>query len=310
MGAISSTFWTILKMGDHVVADDTLYGCTHALLSEGLTKFGIEVTFINAAIPGAVKNALKENTRIVYFETPANPTMKIIDIRRVCEEAHSQEGVLVISDNTFASPIITRPLSLGCNIVVHSATKFLNGHSDVVAGCVCGSKEFITKLKMEGIKDMTGCVLSPHDAFLINRGLMTLAIRVKAAAKNAQTVAEFLNSHPAVERVYYPGLESHLNHDAAKRQMDLFGSMMAFELKSGFNGGKKLLNSLKIMTLAVSLGGCESLIEHPASMTHSCIPKEDRLAAGITDGMVRLSVGVEDVDDLIADLKNGLDGLL
>ena len=310
MGAISSTLWTLLKAGDHVIADDTLYGCTHALFEKGLPKFGVQVDFIDTSVPGNVKKHMKPNTAVVYFETPANPTMKIIDIERVCNEAHSQEGVLVVADNTFSSPIVTRPLEHGVDIVVHSVTKYINGHSDVVAGCVISKSDIINKIKMEGIKDMTGCVLSPHDAFLVSRGLMTLDLRVKRAAKNAMKIAEMLEDHPAVESVYYPGLKSHPGHEIAKKQMDYFGSMISFNLKGGVEAGKKLLNNLKLFTLAVSLGGCESLIEHPASMTHACVPKEEREASGITDGMVRMSVGVEGIDDLMNDLKQGLDALV
>jgi methionine-gamma-lyase len=296
-------------MGDHVVADNTLYGCTHSLLSHGFRKFGVEVTFIDASKPDAVRAAMKTNTKVVYFETPANPTLKVIDIRRVCEEAHAQEGVLVITDNTFASPIGTRPLEHGVDVVIHSVTKYLNGHADVIAGVVCGKKDFIRRVKMEGIKDMTGCVLSPNDAFLIQRGLMTLPLRVQRASENAMKVAEFLQSHPAVERVYYPGLKDHPGHDVAQKQMNFFGSVIAFELHSGFQGGIQLLNSLRVLVLAVSLGGCESLIQHPASMTHACIPRDERIEAGITDGMVRLSVGIENIEDIINDLKQGLDSL-
>jgi methionine-gamma-lyase len=247
---------------------------------------------------------------MIYFETPANPTLKIIDIRRVCEEAHSQNDVLVVIDNTFASPIITRPIELGYDIVVHSATKYLNDHSDVVAGVICSSRKLIQKIKTEGIMEMTGCVLSPHDAFLVMRGVQTLAMRVKTASKNAQKIAEFLANHPAVARVFYPGLSEHPGHDIAKKQMKYYGSVIAFELISGLAGGKKMLNNLNLCVLAVSLGGCETLIQHPASMTHSCLPHEDRLAAGITDGLVRMSVGVESVEDIIAYLEQALNRLV
>jgi methionine-gamma-lyase len=310
MAAISTTMLTLLKYGDHVIADKCLYGCTYHLFKHGLMKFGITVTFIDTSEPGAVQAALTNNTRIVYFETPANPTLKIIDIRRVCEEAHSQNDVLVVIDNTFASPIITRPIELGCDIVVHSATKYLNGHSDVVAGVICSSKKIINKIKIEGIMEMTGCILSPHDAFLVMRGLQTLEMRVRTASKNAQRIADFLTNHPAIAKVYYPGLSEHPGHDIAKKQMKYYGSVIAFELISGLTGGKKMLNNLNLCVLAVSLGGCETLIQHPASMTHSCVPHEDRLTAGITDGLVRMSVGVENVEDIIADLEQALDRLV
>ena len=307
MGAIASTVLTLLKTGDHVIADNTLYGCTFSLFEHGLTKFGIEVDFIDTSIPGEVKKHLKPNTKLVYYETPANPTMKIIEHKRVVEEAHSQEGVLVVSDNTFSSPICTRPIEYGVDIVVHSMTKYLNGHSDVVAGCVCSRKEIIDRIKMEGIKDLTGSVMSPHDAFLVTRGLMTLELRVRQAAQNAQKVAEYLASNPKVLAVYYPGLKNHPGHDIAEKQMKYFGAMISFELKGGIEAGKALLNNLKVITLAVSLGSCESLIQHPATMTHACVSAEERHKAGVTDGLCRLSVGIENIDDIINDLKHAFE---
>lgn len=309
MAAITTVFWTLCNAGDHVIADETLYGCTLCFLKRHCPRFNIDVTFVDTSVPGAVRAALRPNTRLVYFETPANPTLKIVDIKRLCEEAHSQEGVLVTTDNTFSSPVVTNPILLGVDIVVHSATKYLNGHSDVLAGMVCSKKEIIEKLRCEGLKDLTGAVLSPHDAYLIIRGLMTLEMRVLRACENAQKVAEFLASHPAVSHVYYPGLPTHANHEIAKQQMKTFGSMITFELKGGLEAGKKLLNHLHLMTLAVSLGGCESLIQHPASMTHACCKQDDRRKAGITDGMIRLSVGIEGCDDIIQDLKQSLDML-
>ena len=316
MAAISSTLLTILRSGDHVVSDKCLYGCTLSLFEEQLPRFGIEVTFVDTSVPEAVAKALKPNTKVVYFETPSNPTMKIIEIERVAREAHNYNTpdghrVLVIIDNTFSSPIITRGLDLGADVVVHSMTKYINGHTDVVGGVIVSrDKELIKKIKGNGIKDITGAVLSPHDAFLVSRGLFTLDLRIRKSAENAMKVAEFLHSHPSVEHVYYPGLADHPGHDIAEKQMALFGSMITFELKGGFDAGLKLLNSIHLMVLAVSLGGCESLIQHPASMTHACVPKKDREAAGITDGMIRLSVGIEDANDLIEDLKQALDLLI
>ncbi|KAH0792044.1 methionine gamma-lyase [Histomonas meleagridis] len=307
MGAIASTVLTFVKAGDHVISDGTLYGCTVSLFEHQLRKFGVEVDFIDTSIPGEVKKHLKPNTKIVYYETPANPTMKIIEHKRVVEEAHSQPGVLVIADNTFSSPIVTRPIEHGVDLVVHSMTKYINGHTDVVGGCVCGKAEHIARIKGEGIKDITGSVLSPHDAFLVVRGLMTLELRVKRAAENAQKVAEYLAANPKVEHVYYPGLPTHPGHDIAKKQMNTFGSMMSFELKGGIEAGKALLDNLKLITLAVSLGGCESLIQHPATMTHACVSAEERHKDGITDGMCRLSVGIEDINDIINDLKQAFE---
>ena len=307
MGAISSTLWTVLKAGDHVVTDKTLYGCTFALMCHGLTRFGIEVTFVDTSNLDEVKNAMKENTRVVYLETPANPNLKIVDLEGVCKVAHTNPNTLVIVDNTFATPYMQKPLKLGVDIVVHSATKYLNGHGDVIAGLVVTKQELADQIRFVGLKDMTGAVLGPQEAYYIIRGLKTFEIRMERHCKNAKKVVEFLNKHPKIERVYYPGLETHPGHEIAKKQMKDFGAMISFELKGGFEAGKTLLNNLKLCSLAVSLGDTETLIQHPASMTHSPYTKEEREVAGITDGLVRLSVGLENVEDIIADLEQGLE---
>ncbi|EHI79026.1 hypothetical protein HMPREF9093_00731 [Fusobacterium sp. oral taxon 370 str. F0437] len=307
MGAISSTLWTVLKAGDHVVTDKTLYGCTFALMNHGLTRFGVEVTFVDTSNLEEVKNAMKENTRVVYLETPANPNLKIVDLEGVCKVAHTNPNTLVIVDNTFATPYMQKPLKLGVDIVVHSATKYLNGHGDVIAGLVVTKQELADQIRFVGLKDMTGAVLGPQEAYYIIRGLKTFEIRMERHCKNARAIADFLNKHPKIEKVYYPGLESHPGYEIAKKQMKDFGAMISFELKGGFEAGKILLNNLKLCSLAVSLGDTESLIQHPASMTHSPYTKEEREAAGITDGLVRLSVGLENVEDIIADLEQGLE---
>ena len=307
MGAISSTLWTVLKAGDHVVTDKTLYGCTFALMCHGLTRFGIEVTFVDTSNLDEVKNAMKENTRVVYLETPANPNLKIVDLEALSKLAHTNPNTLVIVDNTFATPYMQKPLKLGADIVVHSVTKYINGHGDVIAGLVITNKELADQIRFVGLKDMTGAVLGPQDAYYIIRGMKTFEIRMERHCKNAKKVVEFLNKHPKIERVYYPGLETHPGHEIAKKQMKDFGAMISFELKGGFEAGKTLLNSLKLCSLAVSLGDTETLIQHPASMTHSPYTKEEREAAGITDGLVRLSVGLENVEDIIADLEQGLE---
>jgi len=307
MGAIASTLWTVLKAGDHVVTDRTLYGCTFALMCHGLTRFGIEVSFVDTSNLDEVKNAMKENTRVVYLETPANPNLKIVDLEVLSKLAHTNPNTLVIVDNTFATPYMQKPLKLGADIVVHSVTKYINGHGDVIAGLVITNKELADQIRFVGLKDMTGAVLGPQDAYYIIRGMKTFEIRMERHCKNAKKVVEFLNKHPKIERVYYPGLETHPGHEIAKKQMKDFGAMISFELKGGFEAGKTLLNSLKLCSLAVSLGDTETLIQHPASMTHSPYTKEEREAAGITDGLVRLSVGLENVEDIIADLKQGLE---
>jgi len=306
MGAISSTMWTLLKAGDHVLADKTLYGCTYAFLSHGLTKFGIDVEFVDTSDLEVVKKSMKSNTRIVYLETPANPNLKIVNINKICKIAHENKDTLVVVDNTFATPYLQNPIKLGADLVVHSATKYLNGHGDVVAGFVAGDLETVTQIRLIGVKDMTGSVLSPQDAFLMIRGMKTLELRMERHCSNAGEVATFLDTHPMIEKVYYPGLESHEGHELAKEQMNGFGGIIAFDVKGGIEAGKKLLNSLELCTLAVSLGDTETLIQHPASMTHSPYTREERLASGITDGLVRISIGLEGVNDIIDDLKQGL----
>ena len=307
MGAISSTLWTVLKAGDHVVTDKTLYGCTFALMCHGLTRFGIEVTFVDTSNLDEVKNAMKKNTRVVYLETPANPNLKIVDLEALSKLAHTNPNTLVIVDNTFATPYMQKPLKLGADIVVHSVTKYINGHGDVIAGLVITNKELADQIRFVGLKDITVSFLGPQDAYYIIRGMKTFEIRMERHCKNAKKVVEFLNKHPKIERVYYPGLETHPGHEIAKKQMKDFGAMISFELKGGFEAGKTLLNNLKLCSLAVSLGDTETLIQHPASMTHSPYTKEEREAAGITDGLVRLSVGLENVEDIIADLEQGLE---
>ena len=307
MGAISSTLWTVLKAGDHIVTDKTLYGCTFALMNHGLTKFGVEVTFVDTSNLDEVKKAMKKNTRVVYLETPANPNLKIVDLEALAKLAHTNPNTLVIVDNTFATPYMQKPLKLGADIVVHSVTKYINGHGDVIAGLVITNKELADQIRFVGLKDMTGAVIGPQEAYYIIRGMKTFEIRMERHWKNARAVVDFLNKHPKIEKVYYPGLETHPGYEIAKKQMKDFGAMISFELKGGFEAGKALLNNLSLCSLAVSLGDTETLIQHPASMTHSPYTKEEREAAGITDGLVRLSVGLENVEDIIADLEEGLE---
>ena len=309
IGAITSALWTALKAGDHVVASKTLYGCTYAMFNHGISKYGVDVTFVDASNLDEVKAAMRENTRVVYLETPANPDLKLIDIKAVSEIAHTVEGCMVFVDSTFCTPYIQRPLEHGADVVVHSATKYLNGHGDVLAGFVAGKLDFIKQVRLFGIKDMTGSVLSSFDAYLVIRGMKTLQIRMDKHCKNAMEVAEFLETHPKVSKVNYPGLKSFPQYELAQRQMDHPGGMIAFEVEGGLEAGKKFLNSLELCALAVSLGDCETLIQHPASMTHSPYTPEERAEAGITEGLIRISVGLEDAADIIADLKQGLDRL-
>ena len=309
MGAITSCLWSILEAGDHVVAANTLYGCTFAYLSHGLPRFGVEVTFVDTRDPENVRKAMKDNTKLVYLETPANPTLGISDIETISKIAHEKEDCMVVVDNTFCTPYLQRPLDLGADAVVHSATKYLNGHGDVIAGFVCGTEEFIKEVRLFGVKDMTGASLSPFDAFLINRGMKTLEIRMDRHCENAQKVAEFLQSHPAVEKVYYPGLKDFPQYELAKKQMKLPGAMISFEIKGDLEDGKKIMDTVELCSLAVSLGDTETLIQHPASMTHSPYTPEEREASGISDGLIRLSIGLETVEDIIEDLKMALDSI-
>ena len=309
MGAVTTVLWTALHAGDHLLADDALYGCTFSFFTHGLTRFGVDVTLVDFSDIEKIKEAIRPNTRVFYFETPTNPNLKLIDIEAVSKLAHEKcPEAKVIVDNTFATPYLQRPLELGADVVIHSATKYLNGHGDVIAGMAAGPAEFIQECNLFGLKDMTGAVLGPFEAYLIDRGLKTLDIRVQKHCDNAMKVARFLESHPAVERVIYPGLESHPRHELAKRQMkNGFGGIVTFELKASREQSANFVNSLKLCTIAVSLGDAETLIEHPATMTHSTYTPEALEEAGIGESMLRLSVGLEDAEDIIADLKAQLD---
>lgn len=309
MGAITSAVWTLLEAGDHLIAAKTLYGCTFAFCTHGLTRYGIEVDFVDTRFPEEVRAAIKPNTKLIYIETPANPNMFLTDIAAIAEIAH-KGGAKLMVDNTYMTPYLQRPIELGADIVVHSATKYLNGHGDVIAGFVVGEQEFIDQVRFFGVKDITGSVISPFDSFLINRGLKTLPLRMEKHCANAQAVAEFLEQHPAVEQCLFPGLPSFPQYDLAQKQQSLPGAMIAFELKAGHDAGIQLMNSVKLCALAVSLGDAETLIQHPASMTHSPYTPEEQAEAYITPGLVRLSVGLEDVEDIIDDLKQALDQLI
>ena len=306
MGAVSACLWSIAGAGKHILADETLYGCTFALLNHGMTRYGVEVTFVDTSDLEQVKANLKENTVCVYLETPANPNLKISDIQAVAELAHAYNpAIQVVCDNTFASPYLQRPLELGADVVIHSATKYLNGHGDVIAGFVVGTEAFINEVKMFGLKDMTGATLGPFEAFLIMRGLETMEIRMERHCENAKKVAEYLVKQEKVERVYYPGLETHPGYEIAKKQMQDFGAMISFEVKGGKEGGMKFVNSLSMIPIAVSLGDAETLVQHPAYMTRSVYTEEELKAAGISAGLIRLSVGLENAEDIIADLELG-----
>lgn len=304
MAAISAAFLAFLKAGDHVVCSESVYGPTTTLLKTVLSKFQIQVTFVDTSDLTAVQAAVQPNTKIIYVETPGNPTLVVSDIEEI-SKISSSAGARLIVDNTFCSPILQQPLKLGADVVIHSMTKYLNGHADVVAGMIVVSNEEDYKI-CRGLLNHHGGTIPPFESFLVMRGLRTLAVRMEKHCSNARIVAEYLNDHPSVASVSFPGFESHPQHAIAAKQMKDYGGMISFELKGGLEAGKKLMGSMTVAQLAVSLGGVESLIQHPASMTHASMPRELREQAGITDGLVRLSVGLEHVDDIIADLAQGL----
>jgi methionine-gamma-lyase len=305
MGAITAALWTLLQAGDAIVADQTLYGCTFAYLEHGLTRLGIEVRFADLTRPEALRSALTANTRVVYYETPANPNMRLIDIAAVSAVAR-RHGALTIVDNTYCTPYLQRPLELGADLVVHSATKYLGGHGDLIAGAAVGSRELIDRIRFFGIKEMTGACISAMDAYLVLRGIKTLALRMQRHCASALHLARSLERHPAVDWVAYPGLDSFPQADLARRQMRLAGGMIALELKGGYEAGVCFMNRLRLVMRAVSLGDCESLAQHPASMTHSTYAPEERARHGIAEGLVRLSIGLEDCTDIEADLLQAL----
>ena len=305
MGAISATLWTLLNGGDEILVDTTLYGCTFSFLHHGISRFGVTVRHVDMTDPQALRAALGPKSKVVYFETPANPNMRLVDIEAIAAIAH-EAGALVVVDNTYCSPYLQRPLTLGADVVVHSATKYLGGHGDLTAGLVATSTELAGRIRMEGLKDLTGAVMSPHDAHGLLRGLKTLHLRMQRHCDNAQAIAEMLAAHPLVSVVHYPGLPSFPQHALARRQMDRFGGMIAFELQGGIEAGRRFMNALQLVTRAVSLGDAETLAQHPASMTHSTYTPEERARHGISEGLVRLSAGLEDIDDLLADLSQAL----
>lgn len=305
MAAISTIFMSLLSSGDNVVCSKSVYGPTMTLLQTVLSKFGVTVTPVDTDITSEIEKAIKPNTKVVYVETPANPVIAITDLKAAAELAH-KNGALLVVDNTFMSPALQRPFEFGADIVLHSMTKFLNGHADVVAGIIVVKDEDSYK-SMRKILNQMGGVIDPFNSFLVHRGIKTLAIRMKKHCENAMVIAEYLEKHPKVKWVRYPGLKSHPNYEVGLKQHKGHGGMISFELNGGFSAGEKVMNSVKLCQLAVSLGGVESLIQHPASMTHLTMGEAARKSAGITEGLVRLSVGIEDVNDIIADLDKSLE---
>lgn len=302
--AATSTVIEALSSGDHVVCGNDLYGGTYRVFTKVFARFGVTFTFVDTTDLDAVEAAFTPQTKLVWIETPSNPLLKITDIRALAKLAHAKKAKLVV-DNTFASPALQNPLRLGADVVVHSTTKYLGGHSDVVGGAILTSDEALHK-EYKFLQNAVGAVPGPLDCFLLLRGTKTLALRIERHCENAMIVAKHLLSHPEVAKVHYPGLPTHAGHEVAKGQMSGFGGMISFELKGDLERAKRMISSCGIFALAESLGGVESLIGHPASMTHGSIPREERLKAGLTDGLIRLSVGIEDAADLTADLDRAL----
>jgi methionine-gamma-lyase len=306
LGAISAAVMSQVKSGDHMIFGDVIYGCTFALFTKILPELGVEHSIVDTTDIEALRKAIKPNTTLVYVETPANPVLKITDIEAVAEVVKQHDGINMIVDSTFASPYLQNPVVLGADMVVHSATKYLCGHGTVTAGVVAGRKELIDRIRMPYVQCF-GAVLDPFAAWQIMQGMKTLGIRMEKHCDNAMKVAQFLDKHPMVDKVYYPGLESHPTHKTAKKQMKAFGAMMSFDIKGGVDAVRKVMNSVEIFSLATSLGNIDSLIQHSPTMSHFDMTPEERHAVSIFDGQVRISVGIEDVEDLIADLEQALD---
>ena len=305
MAAVSGALLANLQCGDHIISSNAIYGCSFALISHMLTKFGIEVSFVDMTNPENIEKEIKPNTKLVFLETPINPNLVVLDLEKILSIT-KRHKLLSVVDNTFLTPVLQQPGKYGADIIVHSATKYLNGHGDVVAGIICSNAEMISHIKLTALKDI-GATMSPHDAWLITRGLKTLPLRMERHCSNAQKIAEFLESHKSVAQVFYPGLKSHPGNKFIGSQMKAAGGVIAFEIASDLEGGSAFINRMELFSIAVSLGDAESLIQHPASMTHSPYTQEERLAAGISDTLIRISVGLENVDDLLDDLSQSLD---
>jgi cystathionine gamma-lyase len=301
--AATTTILLSLQKGDHVIAGDDIYGGTYRLFDQVLRKYGLQFTYVNPENPESVEKAIRKNTRLIWIETPTNPLMRIVDIRRISKISKKAHALLVV-DNTFMSPYLQNPLQLGADIVVHSTTKYLGGHSDLIGGATIAKDEDVHN-SLKYLQNAVGAVPGPLDCYLVLRGIKTLAVRMDRHNDNARVVSELLAKEPKVEKVNYPGLPEHPQRAIVKRQMRGNGGMLSFQLKGSFNQIKKFLKTLRVFTVAESLGGVESLIEHPASMTHASVPKERRLKLGISDNLIRVSVGIEDVEDLVQDLDKG-----
>ncbi|MBD1373613.1 methionine gamma-lyase [Hazenella sp. IB182357] len=307
MAAVSAVLLGLLRSGDHVICSRGLYGCTFGLLRDLKERFHIDFTLCDMTQQDDLQKAIQANTKVIYIETPINPTLEVIDLEMVASVAKTNQITTVV-DNTFMTPFLQRPLEFGCDLVLHSATKYIGGHGDVVAGIIAGKQEIIDHIRMTTQKDIGG-ILSPWDAFLLIRGLKTLGLRMERHTQNAFQVARFLEKHPQIESVYYPGLSSSMYYPFVQKQMDGAGGIISFEVKGDTQSGIHFMNQLKLCKIAVSLGDVDTLIQHPSTMTHAIVPEEERLKMGITPGLIRLSVGIEDVEDVIADLEQALSAI-
>jgi methionine-gamma-lyase len=305
MAAVSTVYMALLGKDSHMISTNAVYGPSRAVIERDFSRFGVQFDYVDTSDISQIERAIRPNTKLLYIETPTNPTMVLTDIAAVSTLAH-KHNIIVCVDNTFCSPYLQKPLDLGADIALHSITKFINGHADIVGGALVAKDPEVYK-KLRQTMVYLGGNMDPHQAYLVNRGLKTLSLRMDRQQQSAQIIAEFLESHPKVSWVKYPGLKSHPQHDLAMSQMKGPGAMISFELKGGFSAGEKMMNNVHLAMLAVSLGGVESLIQHPASMTHAGLSKESREAAGITDGLVRFATGIEDCEDILADLSHALE---
>jgi len=305
MAAVSTVYMSLLAQGEHIVSTNAVYGPTRGVMENHFSRFGVESTYVDTSDVKAIEDAIQENTKVLYIESPTNPTILLTDLKAAVELAH-KHNILVVVDNTFSSPVLQKPLDFGVDVVLHSLTKYINGHADIVGGAIITKTEEIYK-RIRPVMIAMGCNMDPHQAYLVLRGAKTLSLRVKQGQENAKLVADFLENHEKISWVKYPGLKSHPQYELAQKQMNGPGSMISFEVKGGYEAGVIIMDSVNLAMLAVSLGGVETLIQHPASMTHASVAKENRELAGISDGLVRLSVGIENVEDIINDLKQALE---
>jgi methionine-gamma-lyase len=304
MGAATTIYMALLGKDKHIISTDAIYGPARTVIENHFSRFGVEYSYIDTSDTQNILQAIQPNSIVLYIETPANPTMQISDLKK-CAAIAAEYNLILVVDNTFCSPFLQNPLDLGADVVFHSVTKFINGHADVVGGVIVTKTGELYK-KIRPMMVNMGCNMDPHQAYMVLRGVKTLSIRIERAEQNARIIADYLEKHPKVAWVNYPGLASHPQHELARQQMKGFGSMISFGLKEGFAGGKKLMNNVELATLAVSLGGVETLIQHPASMTHAIVPEEEKQKAGITPDLVRLSVGIENINDLMSDLEEAM----